>query len=243
MMAKEPVPSDCYVHLNDAALHDLFGPANQIQIMVDLILQQHPEELSDEVRSLLDFVMGASNRLACMMSGLRSFTRMVGRREPFHRFDANATLEDAVTAIQPALAESGAVITHDPLPESWGDPGQIGCVFVSLLGNAIKFRRECRPEIHVSVVERDRDWLFSVSDNGIGIEPTQAGHIFEVFQRVNRDQYPGAGIGLAVAQAVIERHRGRIWVESEPGRGATFFFALPRAPAVEENLAATGPEG
>lgn len=232
-MAMEPPQSECCLRLNDAAIHDLVGPANQIRVLLDLILQKHREELNEEVRSLLDFMWGASDRLQCMMSGLRGYTRIVGRRQPFRRFDANAALEEAMLAIQQTVAQNDALVTHDPLPEVWGDAGQIGNIFVSLIGNSIKFRRECRPEVHVSAVARDTDWLFSVRDNGIGIDARQMDRIFGIFQRVHRDSYPGAGIGLAVAQAVIERHHGRIWVESEPGRGATFFFVLPHSAGAE----------
>jgi len=241
-MATETIQRDCSVRLNDAALHDLIGPANQIRTMLDLILQRHREELNEDVRTLLDFMGGASDRLQCMMSGLRAYSRAVGSLQPFGCFDANATLEEATAAIQQTIAQNDALVTHDPLPEVWGDAGQIGSVFVSLIGNSIKFRRECRPEVHVSAVASDSDWQFSVRDNGIGIEARQVDRIFGLFQRVYRDSYPGAGIGLAVAKAVIERHSGRIWVESEPGCGATFLFVLPRC-ARGEILAETVESG
>ena len=228
---------ECYVKLNEAAIHDLVGPANQIRIMLDLVLQKHGGELSQDARTLLEFVLGASDRLQTMMSGLRAFTGVMSRAQQFRHFDTNAILADAIKALEQSIADSDALITHDPLPEVWGDASQIGCVFVSLIGNSIKFRRECRPEIHVSAATRERDWMFSVRDNGIGIDSEQKHRIFGLFSRINRDVYPGAGIGLAVSQAIMERHQGRIWVESEPGRGATFFFALPQPGAEVTNLA------
>ena len=235
-MAMEPVPGGCSVPLDDAALHDLLGPANQIRIMLDLIQTRHRAELSDDARTLFDFLLSASDRLQCLMSGLRSYTHTLGRQQPFRRFDANAVLEDAITALQRTDSGRDAAITRDLLPEIWGDAAQIRCVFESLIQNSLIFRGECRPEIHVSAAVDDRECRFSVSDNGIGIDSAHAARIFGIFHRVHRDVYPGAGIGLAMARAIIERHGGRIWVESELGRGARFFFVLPPSPAGEENL-------
>jgi light-regulated signal transduction histidine kinase (bacteriophytochrome) len=135
------------------------------------------------------------------------------------------------------IVQNDAVVTHDELPEIWGDREQIGSVLASLIANSIKFRREFRPEVHISAITRNHDCLFSVCDNGIGIDARHAGRIFGLFQRVHQDLYPGAGVGLAVAQAVMERHQGRIWVESKPGNGSTFFFVLPRRAEDAQNVA------
>jgi chemotaxis family two-component system sensor kinase Cph1 len=127
------------------------------------------------------------------------------------------------------IEESGAVLSHDPLPEVVADPLQLAQVFQNLLGNALKFRAPgVAPRVHVTAARRAQDWLFGVEDNGIGIAPQHAERVFVIFQRLHeRAQYPGTGIGLAICKKVVERHGGRIWVESEPGRGATFRFTLP----------------
>jgi hypothetical protein len=126
------------------------------------------------------------------------------------------------------LEESGAVITHDPLPVVRGDATQLGQLLQNLISNAIKFRGQRPPEIHVGVERRGDEWVFAVRDNGIGIEEQYFERIFLVFQRLHTQaEYPGTGIGLAVCKRIVERHGGRIWVESEPGQGATFYFTLP----------------
>ena len=129
-----------------------------------------------------------------------------------------------------AIEESGAAVDWDQLPEIWVDQTQFTQLFQNLLGNAVKFRqKETPPRIHVSAVDTGADWLFSVQDNGIGIAGQHAERVFQVFQRLHtRVEYPGTGIGLAVCQKVVERHGGKIWVESEPGAGSTFRFTIPK---------------
>ena len=119
-------------------------------------------------------------------------------------------------------------MTHDPLPNVHGDAKLLGLVFQNLIGNALKFRGQEPPQIHVSARQKGAHWLFSVQDNGIGIDPQHAERIFEVFQRLHtRKEYAGTGIGLAICRKIVERHGGRIWVKSEPGKGAAFFFTVP----------------
>jgi light-regulated signal transduction histidine kinase (bacteriophytochrome) len=121
-----------------------------------------------------------------------------------------------------------AEVTHDPLPTVQGDAKQLGLVLQNLVGNALKFHGEAPPRIHIAARRDGQHWVFAVRDNGIGIDPKHTERIFGVFQRLHtRREYPGTGIGLAICKKIIERHGGRIWVESEPGRGATFFFTLP----------------
>ena len=129
-----------------------------------------------------------------------------------------------------AIEESSAVITHDPLPTVLADPTQLGQVLLNLVGNAIKFRGDEPPVIRVGATRADDEWSFSVRDNGIGIDPQHAGRVFVIFQRLHgRKDYPGSGIGLAICKKIVERHGGRIWLESQPGQGATFYFTIPVA--------------
>ena len=127
------------------------------------------------------------------------------------------------------IEENQAIITNKDLPTVRADASQLVLVFQNLLANAIKFRGQDLPIVHVSAQDREREWLFSVQDNGIGIEPQYAERVFVIFQRLHtRVEYPGTGIGLAVCRRVVERHGGKIWFESEPGKGSTFFFTLPK---------------
>ena len=136
-------------------------------------------------------------------------------------------LQRVLGDLRVAIEESGAEVTHDPLPQVMADNVQLGQVLQNLLGNAIKFRSQEPPRIHVSARQEGQQWVFSVRDNGIGINPRYAERIFGIFERLHpRTEYPGTGIGLAICKKIVERHGGQIWVESEPGKGAAFFFTL-----------------
>jgi len=143
--------------------------------------------------------------------------------------DAGEALRRALINLRAAIEESGAAVTHDPLPVVRGDDSQLAQLFQNLIGNALKFRSASVPRIHVSAREDKDHWEFAVRDNGIGIDPQYFERIFMVFQRLhNKDEYPGTGIGLAICKKVVDRHGGRIWVESEPGKGTAFRFTLPK---------------
>lgn len=218
---------DCCVHLDSGALHDLAGPVNQVCSLADLMLKKYQGKLDSEADVLLGFMRGSASRLQNLLGGLRTYTRTVGSRAPFRRCDSNSLLAAALASIRPAMEESDAVVTHDPLPEIYCDPGQISHTFASLIENSIKFRSELRPEIHVSAFPEADTWVYSVRDNGLGIDPRHHDLIFGVFKRIHNDAYPGAGVGLAIARRIIEEHCGKIWVRSALGQGASFFLALP----------------
>jgi chemotaxis family two-component system sensor kinase Cph1 len=144
--------------------------------------------------------------------------------------DCEALLAQVLAGLKTAVAESGATVTHDPLPVVPGDPAQIEQVFSNLLSNALKFRGAAAPRVHVGAVRRGDDWEFSVHDNGIGVDPAYAGQIFEMFERLHsQEQYPGTGMGLAICRKVVENHHGRIWLDTGSGAGARFVFTLPGA--------------
>ena len=143
--------------------------------------------------------------------------------------DSAAVLQHALSSLAEAIRESGAAVTYDPLPEVYMGEAHLQQVFQNLIGNALKYRKEEPPRIHISAAHQGAGWRFSVQDNGIGIDPQYKEKIFGVFKRLHRDQkYSGTGIGLAICQRVVERYGGRIWVESAPGKGATFYFTVPR---------------
>ncbi len=224
---------DGFVVLNGDSLHDLIGPVNQMRTMTDLLLKRHRADLGEEGETLCGFIQAAADRLQNLMAGMNTHLRVVSRCNPPCDFGANSILAAATTAVQQAIERSDAVVTHDELPEVYCDPTQISYVFASLIENSIKFRSERRPEIHITASPGNSDWvLFSVRDNGIGIDPKHVDRIFGAFRRVHNDAFPGAGMGLPIAKRIIERHGGRISVESHLGQGATFHFTLPHASSV-----------
>jgi light-regulated signal transduction histidine kinase (bacteriophytochrome) len=155
------------------------------------------------------------------------------RGESFETVSLEGVLGRALADLQVALEESGAVVTHDPLPAVAADASQMAQLLQNLIGNALKFRGAAAPRVHVSARRQEGEWRLAVRDNGIGIEPEYAERIFAIFQRLHtRDRYPGSGIGLAICRKITARHGGRIWVESGPGEGATFCFTLPAPDSV-----------
>ena len=219
---------DCYVRINADSLHDLMSPVNQIGTLVELMLKKYGGALDQEAEALFGFLQSSASRLQDLIAGLKTYVRVAGSPSPDQLCDANHLLAVAQASIQPMIGQNGAVVTHDPLPELYCDPTQISYVFASLMENAIKFRCEDQPEVHVSATAEEDTWIFSVRDNGIGIDPKHCDRIFGMFKRIHNEGYPGAGVGLAIARQIVEQHGGRIWVESQPGFGATFLFSLPR---------------
>jgi light-regulated signal transduction histidine kinase (bacteriophytochrome) len=233
--------NDTCVELNADALHDLVGPVNQMRSMADLIVKRHRGKLDQEDETLFGLLETSSERMQNLLTGLRTYMRIVSRCEPYRHFDAGAIFAGALATIQPAMDGSEAVVTRDALPEVYGDPSQICYIFASLIENSIKFRSQCRPEIHVTAIPDENGWLFSVCDNGIGIDPRHVERIFGVFKRIHNEAYPGAGMGLAIAKRIVESHGGSIWVESHLGQGATFFFTLPNATDSHAHVAGASP--
>ena len=172
-----------------------------------------------------------------LVSDLLAFSRLNRHGDPFVPTDFALVLRDVSANLEVAIAESGAILTLDSLPELMADTSQMRQLMQNLLSNAIKFRGERPLQIHVSARREQNTWLFSVRDNGLGIEPEYFERIFVIFQRLHtRDEYPGTGIGLAVCKKIVERHCGRIWVESEMGKGTTFCFTIDyRSPVEKEH--------
>src|ERR1700691_562688 len=228
--ASDRYREDCCVRFNHDSLHDLISPVNQIGTIAELMLNRYRGALDDEAETLFGFIQDSVGRLQNLVGGLSTYMRVAGPPGSSRLCDANALLMGAQASMQPQIDQNGAVVTHDPLPELYCDPMQIGYVFASLMENSIKFRCEQhRPEIHFSTIAEGNTWIFSVRDNGVGIAPRHWDRIFVLFKRIDNEACPGAGVGLAIARQIVELHRGRIWVESRLGRGATFFFSLPQA--------------
>jgi chemotaxis family two-component system sensor kinase Cph1 len=220
---------DCWLRLNADALHDLSSPVNQIGTLAELIVKKYKGVLGEEGETLFGFLQTSVGRLQNLVGGLNNYLRVAGAPGARRLCDSDLLVTAARASVQAAIDQNGAVVTHDPLPLVYCDPNQIGYAFRSLLENAIKFRREQRPEVHISAAEAGDTWIFSVRDNGIGIDPAYRHRIFGLFKRLHNEAYRGAGMGLAITRQIVEEHGGQIWVESQSGLGSTFFFSLPRA--------------
>jgi light-regulated signal transduction histidine kinase (bacteriophytochrome) len=185
--------------------------------------------LDDKAHKYIDYAVDGAVRMQRLINDLLDFSRVGTRGMPMKTIDCNAVLEESLRNLAAMIDESQAIITHEVLPSVHADTSQLMLVFQNLISNAIKFRGEGLPNVHVSAREQGPEWIFSVKDNGIGIDPKYADKIFLIFQRLHtRQEYPGTGMGLAICKRIIERHGGRIWFESAPGTGSTFFFTIPK---------------
>ncbi|MBM4295895.1 MAG: PAS domain S-box protein, partial [Deltaproteobacteria bacterium] len=185
-----------------------------------------------EAKRFIDHAVAGAARMQRLINDLLQYSRVDTRGKPFGPVSLDAVFQDALANLKVAVEVSGAVVTADPLPRVKGDAGQLALLLQNLLGNALKFRREEKPRVYLSCQQADGEWVLALQDNGIGIEPEYLDRIFGVFQRLHtRAKYPGTGIGLAICKKIVERHRGRIWVESEPNAGSTFYFTIPQGEA------------
>ena len=210
------------------ASHDLQEPLRTVTGMVGLLQQRYKGQLDERADEYIHFAVDASERMQQLINDLLDFSRVERKGKPFTTVKMENVLHTALANLQTAIAESEAHITHDPLPTVMADAGQLTQVLQNLISNAIKFREEKPPKIHISAEKKENGWQFAVRDNGIGIDPQYFERVFLIFQRLHtRSKYPGTGIGLALCKKIIERHGGKMWIESELKRGATFFFTIP----------------
>ena len=208
--------------------HDLQEPLRMITAYSQLLIKSHAGEFTGEASTFVDNIVSGTTRMRELLSDLLAYTEIRSRdEEPLELVDLNAVLEDVRQNLKASIDESGAQVTSERLPVVRAYRAHFQPLFQNLIGNAIKYRSARPPRIHVSVQEKDGELQFSVSDNGIGIEPEYHKQIFEVFRRLHGRKIPGTGVGLAICQRVVERYGGRIWVESQPGVGSTFVFTAP----------------
>jgi len=211
-----------------AASHDLQEPLRMVVSYLQLLERRYKGKLDSNADDFIQFAVDGANRMREMIKALLSYSRVDSRGKPFAPVSMEKILTEVLDNLNVAVSESGAAVTHGPLPDVLADAGQMTLLFQNLIANAIKFRRDGPPRINISAVQDADSWTFAVRDNGIGIEPEYMERIFDVFQRLNSPaKYAGTGIGLAICKRIVERHRGRLWVESEPGAGSTFFISLP----------------
>lgn len=214
------------------ASHDLQEPLRMVSSYVQLLGKRYQGKLDRDADEFIAYAVDGAKRMQNLINDLLAYSRVGTRGEDFSPVSTECLFEEAIANLQFAIEDSRATITHDPLPVVRGDSVQLVQVIQNLLGNAIKFRGDEPPCIHVGVQKAEGEWIFSVRDNGIGIDPKFADRIFIIFQRLNdRTVYPGTGIGLAICKRIVLRHGGRIWVESALGRGSTFYFTLPLSAA------------
>ena len=211
------------------ASHDLQEPLRMVASYAQLLGRRYEAKLDGDAREFMAYIVDGASRMKQLIEDLLAYSRVGTKGAEFKRVNAEDALKRALFNLRVAIEEAGAVVTNDPLPTLSGDEVQLGQLLQNLMSNALKFRSDSVPRIHIGVTESAKEYAFEVRDNGIGIEPQYYERIFMVFQRLhNKGEYPGTGIGLAICKKVVERHGGRIWVESRPGAGSSFYFTLPK---------------
>jgi len=211
------------------ASHDLQEPLRTVSSYVQLLANRYKNKLDKDADEFIDFAVDGSNRMRQLINSLLEYSR-INRVKPFELIDLSDIMAGVMLDMKEQITTSGATIKYSKLPEIYGDNVLIGQLFQNLIGNALKFKSpERKPEIIIKSEKKGSQYLFSISDNGIGMQPEYWEKIFVIFQRLNsREKYPGTGIGLSICKKIVERHGGKIWVESEPGKGSTFFFTINR---------------
>ncbi len=210
------------------ASHDLREPLRMVTSFSQLLEQRYKGKLDSDADEFIHYIVEGGTRMDALVNDLLEYSRITSHAKPFEPTDMNAVVRDVIRDLSVAVKESGAKIDVDILPKVSVDRLQLMQVFQNLVANAVKFRSGNAPEITIGAVREKEAWVFSVKDNGIGIDPEFSEKIFEIFQRLHsRSDYPGTGIGLAICRRIIERHGGRIWVESKGGEGSTFYFTIP----------------
>jgi signal transduction histidine kinase len=223
------------------ASHDLQEPLRMVAAYTQLLSERYRGKLDENADKFIGYACEGAARMQTLILDLLAFSRVGRNNAQCSHIDCNALMHDTLLNLSTAIAERGAVITHGNLPAVWADRSQVAQLFQNLIGNAIKFRGTAPPAISVQAEKAGEQWLFSVSDNGIGIAPEYTQNIFVVFQRLHaRTEYPGNGIGLAICKKIVEHYGGKIWVESQPGQCSTFKFTLPSDDPARNKLGSGG---
>jgi len=210
------------------ASHDLQEPLRTVGSFVQLLSQRYQGKLDQQADEYIQFIVEGVTRMRQLINDLLVFSRVETKGGKFAPVDFEMVLGEVLSNLKASIAESNAEITHDQMPMLYADKLQFSQLMQNLIGNAIKFKGDKPPKIHIAAKKQDDQWLFSVKDNGIGFEPEFSDKIFVIFQRLHtRSEYPGTGIGLSLCKKIVERHGGKIWVDSSPGRGSTFNFTIP----------------
>ena len=216
-------------HFAYVASHDLQEPIRKIASFTELLANRYKDKLDDKAGTYIGYIVDGAHRMQTLINDLLSFSRVTTRGKEFVTIDCNVAVQRVLNDLDLVIRKSNARVLVSDLPTVIADETQIGQVFQNLIGNAVKYQtKDHAPEVQVSAREQDNEWIFMVRDNGIGIDPRHFDRIFLLFQRLHtREEYSGTGIGLTIVKKIVERHGGRIWVESEPGKGSAFYFTLP----------------
>ncbi|NQE35151.1 ATP-binding protein [Microcoleus asticus] len=209
------------------ASHDLQAPLATIASYAQLLEKRYKNQLDSQASKFIGNIVQGCTRMQTLIDDLLEYSRVGRSQKPFQLTNCNHAVEQALANLQGAIRQTQAVVTYNELPAVMGDISQLVQLFQNLVSNAIKYRHDAPPVVHITACKQEKDWLFSVSDNGIGIATQHQERIFQIFQRLHTQrEYSGTGIGLAICQKIVERHGGCIWVDSEPDRGSTFHFTL-----------------
>lgn len=208
--------------------HDLKEPLRMISSFLQLLQNRYSADLDEDANEFIDFAVEGAKRLDLMISDLLEYSRIGNEEKEFDYLNGEEILETVLRSLKPLIDDNNAIITHDTLPVFYANKHMMDQLFQNIIGNAIKYHGTEKPMIHVSSKEINDEFVFSVKDNGIGMETKHLERIFTIFQRLNsREDYDGTGIGLAISEKIIQKHNGKIWAESEPGKGTTFYFTIP----------------
>jgi PAS domain S-box-containing protein len=215
-------------HLANVTSHEMEEPLHMVARCLNLLERRYKGKLDSHTEKVIGHALGGVKCMQRLVNGLLAYSRVSSEDKGFAPTKCEAIFDCALANLKAMVEESGAVVSHDALPIVMADASQLTQLFQNLIGNAIKFRGEEPPSVHVSVEKKENEWLFSVQDNGIGIDPEQFERIFMIFQRLHDEvDYPGTGIGLSICKKIVERHGGHIWADSEPGKSSRFYFTIP----------------
>lgn len=219
------------IQLTNVASHDLQEPLRMIASCVQLLAKRYKGKIDENADDLIKHAVNGAKRMQEQIKDVLDYLQTETSEGKFRTVDLSKVAEEAITSLKDAIDESGAIVNYHQMPTIMADFGQMSSLFQNLIGNAIKFRGEEPPKVYISAERRGNEWFFSVQDNGIGIAPEFTDRIFDIFKRLHtKEEYSGTGIGLAICKKIVKYHSGRIWVESKPGKGSTFFFTLPARP-------------
>ena len=211
------------------ASHDLQEPLRMVSSYLTLLSRRYKGKLDSDADDFIHFAVDGATRMQRMINDLLTYSRVGSKGKPPEETDCEIILSEALSNLEVRIEESSATVTHDPLPKVMADDVQFVQLLQNLISNSIKYNDRDTPEVHLGAEEKDDEWVFSVKDNGIGIDPEYKDNVFEIFKRLQtKEEYEGSGIGLSVCKKIVERHGGRIWLESEPGEGTTFYFTVPK---------------
>lgn len=221
-------------HFARVASHDLQEPLRMVSSYLQLLDRQYQGQLDKNALDYIQFAVDGAKRMQALLADLLEYARVSTRSQPFGLVDCNLLLQNIQKNLEVSIRETGAQLKLAPLPTVNGDQHQLGQLFQNLIANALKYRQGSPPVIQIRAQEQNGHWEFSISDNGIGIDPQHHDRIFQIFQRLHtREEFPGAGIGLATCKRITDRHGGKIWVDSNLGSGSTFYFTIPQTPKAE----------